>query len=184
MTAVDIASLYPSAWIIGHSDGRFVPLPEFTPGAVRAEIMLVRALVDDPMEDVGDVIDAVAWEVDRPDDWWTINGTSYLGEWELRRAWWDEAPARMVSTPEAFARDSASFVVLDWSADVDDILGPVPGVVCDSPALVSKLRRTMFLQAAPRRRLLESAIRKFPISMKLQSAQLKPKAPNFGKAAA
>jgi hypothetical protein len=157
--------LYPSAWIIGHSDGRFVTASEFEPGAVRAEIMLIRALVEDPLEDMGAVIDAVAWETEKPGDWWTINGTSYLGEWELRRGWWDQSPARLVSTPEAHARDSASFVILDWSADVDDILGPVPGVVCDTPELVSRLRRTMFLQAAPRRRLLESAIRRFPISV-------------------
>jgi hypothetical protein len=173
-----IAALYPSAWIIGHSDGRFEPLPAFEPGAVRAEIMLVRALVDDPPEEVGVVIDAIAWEADKPGAWWTINGASYLGEWELRRAWWDKAPARMVSTPEAHARDSASFVILDWSADVDDILGPVPGVLCDTPELVSKLRRTMFLQAAPRRRTLESAIRRFPISVVPQVA-----APRIARAA-
>jgi hypothetical protein len=161
----DTASLYPQAWIIGRDDGRFVTASEFEPGSILAEIMLIRALVDDPLEQLGDVVDAVGWSADDPGNWWTINGTTYLGEWELRRSWWDQTPARMKSTPAAHARDSASFVILDWSADVDDILGPVPGVICDTPELVSRLRRTMFLQAAPRRRILESAIRKFPISV-------------------
>ena len=71
----------------------------------------------------------------------------------------------MVATPLAHAIDSASFVVLNWCADIDDILGPAPGVVCATAELASKLRRTLFLQAAPRRRILESAIRSYPVSV-------------------
>lgn len=160
MTAVDFERLYPRAWIIGRADGSFQPVADFEPGALDATIMLVR-------DGNGDVADAVAWEDSRPGRWWTYSGTlDYIGEGELRRAWWGNRPARMVSTPAAYLDAIGSaFCILRWSADVDAILGPVCGVVCDTEALKAKLRRTLLEQAADRRRLLESAINAFPIAV-------------------
>lgn len=157
---IDLAKLFPSSWVIGRSDGRFEPLSEFEPGAVKAKIMLVR-------DYDGEAVDAIAWASDRPTVWWTYRGTlDYIGEHELRRAWWDQSPARMVATPAGFvAAAGAAFCILRWDADIDEILGPVPGVDCDGAALAQKLRRTLIEQAAERRRILEAAIAKFPITV-------------------
>lgn len=187
MKTSDFERLVPRAWIIGRADGTFESLRQFEPGAVEAEIMLVRGPEPDDEEqlvlgyDEGDselsvfvqppdrdwpVIDAIAWEAQRPGIWWTLGGTAYIGEWELRRAWWDEEPARMVSTPAAFlAAHGDAFLLLRWDVDVDAILGDAPGVICDTPALAAKLRRTLIEQAAPRRRMLEVAIRAYPITI-------------------
>ena len=166
-----IEALCPAAWIVGRSDGLFVPVNEHESGAVLAHIMLVREPVFDPMEEAGEVVDAIGWEEDRPGAWWTLNGTAYIGEHELRRSWWEQTPARMVSTPAAYLDcHGAAFCIIDWEADVDAILGPTAAVTVDNINLASRLRRTMFDQAAPRRRYLESAIQAYPITVERRRA--------------
>src|SRR5215813_6449273 len=120
-----IEALCPAAWIVGRSDGLFVPVNEHESGAVLAHIMLVREPVFDPMEEAGEVVDAIGWEEDRPGAWWTLNGTAYIGG------------------------HGAAFCIIDWEADVDAILGPTAAVTVDNINLASRLRRTMFDQAAP-----------------------------------
>src|SRR5215468_5565981 len=87
-------------------DGRFELLAEHEPGAIEADFMYVREMVDDPIEEIGDIYDAIAWQSERPGVWWTEHGlVAVVGEHELVAAWWGNRPARMVATPYDHARD-------------------------------------------------------------------------------
>jgi hypothetical protein len=147
-------------WAIVSSDGKFRRILEFLPGAIDARVMLVR----DDLDPDGsfDIIDAVAWDADDPSAWWTWTGKlDYLGEYELRRARWENRPARMVSRPVDFRGDT--FCLIRWDAEIDSILAGVPGVACDTPELTAKLRQSWVEQATATRRRVEAAARRFPI---------------------
>jgi len=132
-------------------DGRFQLLSEFEPGAVDAELILVREIVLDPMEQLGEVYDTVAFDPSRPTRWWTESGlATCLGEYELDTAWWDDRPARMVATPaDWLACHGAAFVILDWSCDLSALLGRAPTIECADDWLAGKLNREMAAQARP-----------------------------------
>lgn len=145
--AADFPKRLPlTAWIVGRRDGRFDLLGEYEPGAVRAD--LVHVLEGEYLE----LVDAVAWECHRPGRWWTLRGVAtVLGEHELAAAWWEQRPARMVATPaDWLAQPLTSFVIVDWSTDINAAIGAAPGVVCDTPALACRLRRTLIEQAMPK----------------------------------
>jgi hypothetical protein len=132
-------------------DGRFERLSEFEPGAVEADFMHVREQVDDPIEQIGDVFDVIAWQAQRPGVWWTQRGlVTVIGEHELQAAWWGSRAARMVATPADHARDPGTFCVVDWTADINAIIGRNSMIECSTPALYKKLRETLIAQAMPR----------------------------------
>jgi len=139
-------------WIVGRRDGTFEgPLAEFEPGAIRAEFMYCRELVADPFEEVGDVIDIIAWPLGRRSPWWTQRGlVTVIGEHELVAAWWDDRPARMVATPRDCCADSGTFCIIDWSAEIDAIIGQAPAVECATRELERRLRETLIRQATQR----------------------------------
>jgi hypothetical protein len=133
-------------------DGTFQRLEEFEPGGLVAEFLHVRETVFDWTEEVGDIYDIVAWDARRPGIWWTAYGVAVvLGEWELGDAAWDDRPARMTSTPDAWVcSHGSSFCVVDWSADLQAIIGRASKIKCATPALHTKLRETLIAQAMPR----------------------------------
>jgi hypothetical protein len=131
---------------------RFERLSEFEPGAIAAEFILVREIVFDPMDEVGDVYDTVAFDPARPTRWWTEYGLAVcLGEYELATAWWQERPARMVATPADWLRcHGAAFCIIDWNADLHAIIGRAPSVECADDWLAGKLKRELTEQARSR----------------------------------
>jgi hypothetical protein len=133
-------------------DGTFQRLSEFEPGAIKAEFILARETVFEPMEEVGDVYDTVAYDPTRPTRWWTEHGLAVcLGDWEITAAWWGDRPARMVATPADWLKThGGSFCVLDWSADLQAIIGRVPAIECVDDWLAGKLKREMTEQARPK----------------------------------
>jgi hypothetical protein len=149
-------------WAVVSSDGTFRRVREFVPGAIDAQIMLVRSDDDDRC-----VVDAVAWAIDDPDSWWTWSGkVLYLGEDELRRARWDDDRAYLVSRPVDFLNAHGRAVCLiRWDADIDSILAGVRGVTCDTSALAARLRRIWVEQATEHWRRAEAAARRFPITV-------------------
>jgi len=151
MTAAEIA-LPLSGYIIGRSDGTFDgPLAEFEPGAIMAELMCVREIVADPMEEIGEVYDVVAWERGTTSPWWTRRGlVTVLGEHELQSAWWQDRPARMVATPYDHAIDPGTFCIIDWSADINAIIGIAPAVECASRDLERRLWDALTRQEMPK----------------------------------
>jgi hypothetical protein len=145
MTGADLERLPLRGWIIGRADGLFEHLPEFEPGAIEADMAMVR---DDDLESY----DAVAWERGSRSPWWLVAGVAtVLGEHELSAAWWDGRPARMLETPTDYvAAHGAGFVVLDWTADLNSVLGGATAVECATLALYERLRTTLIQQALPR----------------------------------
>lgn len=136
----------PPRWIIGHRDRMFEPLYEFEPGAIEATIILVRE------GEEAEVVDAIAWPKDTRSPWWMLRGiATVLGEHELSRAWWDGNAAQMVATPADFvACHGAAFCILDWSADLNSIIGRAPAVECATAGLAAKLRAALIEQALPK----------------------------------
>jgi hypothetical protein len=151
-----------SEWIMPFSDGSFQRLPEYEPGAIDADWLYVRAWDDELFTEAGDIIDCVAWAKGTVEPWWCWRGIAgFLGEAELRLSWWERRPARMVETPSDFlACHGEAFCVLDWSADIDLIIGDAPSVSCSTERLRAKLIRTLMEQALP----------KFPITLTTKAA--------------
>jgi hypothetical protein len=147
-----MSALPLSGLIRPSSDGTFQRLSEPEPGAITAELLHVREMVFDPIEEVGDIYDCVAWNPQKPGVWWTERGlVTCVGEYELTASYWREQPARMLATPADYvAAHGAGFVILDWSADVNAIIGRVAAVECATSALYRKLRETLIEQAKPR----------------------------------
>jgi hypothetical protein len=140
----DLETLPLLAYIRGTADGLFDILPHHEPDCAYAEIVVVRDLDLEPY-------DAVAWEVGKPGKWWTLRGAAaVLGEGELSMAWWEARPARLLATPADFiAAHGAGFVLLDWAAPINDIIGACPAVQCADHALANRLKRTLWQQAMP-----------------------------------
>jgi len=134
------------------SDGTFQRLAELEPGAITADFILVREMVCDPMEEVGEVYDTIAYDPGRPTRWWTERRLAVaLGEWELCNAWWDGRPARMVATPaDWLACHGAGFCIVDWSVDLNALLGRAPAIECADDWLAGKLNRELTAQARPK----------------------------------
>src|SRR5262249_29173467 len=101
----------------------------------------------------------VAWEHGKPSPWWTLRGTAtVIGEHELRSARWQQRPAQMLATPADFvAAAGAGFCVIDWSADINSLIGDVAAVECAAPPLAERLRTTPIAQAMPNIRISVSA---------------------------
>jgi hypothetical protein len=131
-------------WIIPSSRGTFELLEEFEPGAVQAEFLHVA--------DGNEIVDTIAWEKERPGVWWARRDLlDHVGAHELDAAWWDERPARLLPTPADYvAAHGHGFVILDWSADINAIIGKVAAVECATAALYRKLKETLIEQAMPR----------------------------------
>src|SRR5215813_2994206 len=149
----DLEKLPTRGWIVGRSDGTFDgPFTDFEPGAVWAHLLHCRTPVFDPLDDIGDVYDVIAWEEGKPSPWWTLRGdVEVIGEHELRSAWWDDRPARMLATPSDYvAAVGAGFCIIDWAADINSIIGRVSAVDCSTPALAERLTNTLIAQAMPR----------------------------------
>ncbi len=141
-----------AAWIMPSSAGTFQRLPEYEPGAVDADWLYVREWVPDPFEEVPEIIDCVAWKKGTRSPWWMWHGiAAHVGEHELRTAYWQDRPARLLETPQDFlACHGAGFCILDWTADVDAIIGAAPAVSCSTDDLAAKLQRVLTEQAKPR----------------------------------
>jgi hypothetical protein len=105
-----------------------------------------------PVLEHEELIDVVAWPLNGVSPWWTLRGVAtLLGEHELRAAWWESRPARLVETPQAYLDQAGECAcVLDWSCDINTALGEAPGVECSTPALAIRLRRVLIEQAMPR----------------------------------
>jgi hypothetical protein len=140
----DLETLPLLAYIRGTADGLFDILPHHEPDSAYAQIIIVRDLDLEPY-------DAIAWEIGKPEKWWTLRGAAVvLGEYELTAAYWQERPARMLATPADYIDcHGAGFVLLDWSAPINDIIGACPAVSCATRALADRLRRTLWQQAMP-----------------------------------
>jgi hypothetical protein len=129
--------------------GTFTRLAEYEPGAVQVDFLYLRE------PETLDIYDCVAWEPSRPGKWRTEHGiATYEGDHELRRSWWEKRPALLVPTPADFiARHGAAFVILDWDADINDIIGRAPAVQCSTDWLKERLTRTLIAQARPKLRI-------------------------------
>jgi len=160
MTAADLAALEKRMlaggciYVIGNADGRFELLSEFEPGAVDAEIMIVR---DEGLE----AFDAVAWEHDKPSRWWTLRDVvTGVGEHEISKAFWEERPARMIETPADYlACRCEACCIIDWSADINAIIGLAPAIECATSRLERRLRQALVRQALPKIRITTSEVR-------------------------
>jgi hypothetical protein len=141
---------------------RFERLSEYEPGAFNAEFILVRETVFDPMEEVGEVYDVVAFDPSRPTRWWTEHGlVTCLGEYELNTAWWEDRPARMVATPYDWLRcHGAAFCVVDWSCDLNALIGRAPAIECADSWLASKLNRELTAQDRPKLKIIAKGARR------------------------
>jgi hypothetical protein len=57
----------------------------------------------------------------------------------------------LLETPAAYvAAHGHGFCIVDWTADVNAIIGRVEAVECATQALYARLRRTLIAQAMPR----------------------------------
>jgi hypothetical protein len=131
--------------IIGACDGTFRIADHGEAGATDAELLLVRD--GDDLE----IVDAIAWPRDRRSPWWTMHGlVALLGDQELRAAWWDQRPVRLLETPRDWLHahgDGACIV--DWEADLREMFGDATAVTCATAALAARVRQTLQAQAAP-----------------------------------
>ncbi len=142
MTAADLLPV--SGWIMPSRRGTFEHLAEAEPGAINADFLHVI--------EGDDLIDTVAWERSKPGVWWLRHDLiTHVGGDELAAAWWDERPARMLETPAAYVdARGGGFCIVDWSADINAVVGRVAAVECATPALYKRLRETLIQQAMPR----------------------------------
>ncbi|MGE0117656.1 MAG: hypothetical protein AB7S71_01450 [Dongiaceae bacterium] len=131
------------------ADGVFDRLPEFEPGALDADFLYVRD------RDTLEIVDCIAWQRGVASPWWIERGLmTVIGEWELQRSWWDGDAAYMVATPRRFVElHGLGFCIVDWSADVNTIIGRAAEVVCETEQLREHLRQTLIRQAMPRIRI-------------------------------
>jgi hypothetical protein len=131
--------------IIGTRDGTFRIAEHGEAGAIDAELLLVRD------GDDLDIIDAIAWPRDKRSPWWVMRGlVAILGDHELRAAWWDQRPVRLLETPRDWLHahgDGACIV--DWEADLRAMFGDVTAVACATGALAARVCQTLQAQAAP-----------------------------------
>ncbi len=143
------------AVIVPEPGGRFEFAHDDSPSDVVVEIAAVR-------DDVGSVIDLVAWRPDQPRSWWLFQGATLLGEPAVSRAMWrDEHVIKLCETPASWAqrRDGRAACVLDWAIfdPVTEFSG-LDRVECETPELaerlVARVRDTMrpsFRVTSPRR---------------------------------
>jgi len=153
LDAADMEKLPTCGWIVGRSDGTFEgPFAEFGPGLIEADLLHCLEPVFDPLEEVGEVYDIIAWERGKPSPWWTHRGiVTVIGERELRQAVWEQRPARMLATPADYvSAHGAGFVIIDWSADINRIIGEAAAIECATPALAERLSKMLVAQAMPR----------------------------------
>lgn len=132
--------------------GLFEPLTEFEPGALDVDFLHVRETVADPFEEVGEIIDIIAWRRGTKSPWWMRRGVvTVIGDWELDNAAREDRPARMVATPADFVgTHGGAFCILNWNADLCEIIERAPHIECACAALEQRLRQTLVRQALPK----------------------------------
>ena len=131
-------------FILPNADGTFEPLSEREPGAIAAQFL--RVTVDAKW------LDTIAWDPGTPSIWWTRRRVvPFIGSDELSRAWWDERPARFVATPADYLLHRKNAVcIIDWTADINSIIGVVDAVTCETRALAEKMKQTLLRQSRPK----------------------------------
>jgi len=131
--------------ILGAGDGTFRIAGHGEAGAIDAELLLVRD--GDDLE----IVDAITWPRDRRSPWWTMHGlVALLGDHELRAAWWDQRPVRLLETPRDWLHVHGNGAcIVDWEADLRAMFGDVAAVACATDALAARVRQTLQAQAAP-----------------------------------
>ena len=100
----------------------------------------------------GEIVDAVAFLPDEPEQWWLRFGddTPILGAQALGHAAWERQPLMLWETPEQWLLNHRrGAVVLDWGIDLRSIFDDVPAIVCQSRALSDRLKEN-FLAFGPR----------------------------------
>ena len=128
------------------SDGSFVFAPDGEP-AVVAKIYDAN----------GDLADFVAWQPERPGQWWLRRGElAVLGGHALAVANYFGNCIRLFGTPQDWFRSGGDGVcILLWTAPLDGLFDGVGVVECDSPELqqrfVKAIRRWEPRTTAPRR---------------------------------
>jgi hypothetical protein len=139
----NLASLPLRGLILPRADGTFDPLGEIEPNAIEVDFLHVT--------DDGELIDSIAWHRDRPDIWWTHRDlVPVVGSYEISSSWWDHRPAYFVETPADFiACNGQAACIIDWTADVNAIIGEAESVGCQTTALAERMRRTLLAQARP-----------------------------------
>ena len=100
----------------------------------------------------GEIVDAVAFFPDEPEQWWRRYGdeTPILGAQALADAAWERQPLVLWETPlQWLLQHRSGSVVLDWGVDLRMIFEDIPAVACQSTALSDRLERN-FLKFGPR----------------------------------
>jgi hypothetical protein len=131
-------------WVRPYPGGTFEPLPEHEPGAV--EVRLLRVHSRDR-----ELIDIIAWAPEKPSTWWTLNDlVTHIGTDALSYAAWTGKPAYFVETPQRFIECGKRVAcVIDWTADINSVIGMCESVVCETPALARRMRETIIKQCRP-----------------------------------
>jgi len=141
-----------AGWVAAHDDGTFSPLPVELPGAIWMQFLHCRETVADPLEEVGKIVDVVAWEPCRPQDWWLLRrrGFCVLGEWQIFDGWELQQPVIMFPTPAAWlASHGRGFCIVDWTVPAAlDLLDEIVIAYAD-PWLSNKLIQTRAAREFP-----------------------------------
>lgn len=137
LDGLDAETGEPFAWIETAADGTWSP--------AEPESGLFAALL--PVQDAaGEVIDVVAWDLTgKGSPWWLRTGAAtHLGDWWLERCIWRQKCLRLVPTPREWLADRGEAVcILDWRANIRELLAGVPEVVTTHPALRERLERAL-----------------------------------------
>ena len=99
----------------------------------------------------GNLVDAVAFFPDEPEQWWCRYGdeTPILGAKALAYTAWERQPLMLWETPlQWLLQHRSGSVVLDWGVDLRPVLEDIPEVTCQSKALSDRLQRN-FLEFGP-----------------------------------
>ena len=100
----------------------------------------------------GEIVDAVAFFPDEPEQWWRRYGdeTPILGVQALTDAAWERQPLKLWETPlQWLLKRRSGCAVLDWGCDLRPLFDEVPEIVCQSRALSDRLKEN-FLAFGPR----------------------------------
>ena len=100
----------------------------------------------------GEIVDAVAFFPDEPEQWWLRFGdeTPILGAEALNYAECDSQPLMLWETPlQWLLQRRKGAVVLDWGVDLRPLLEEIPAITCQSKALSERLHKN-FLDFGPR----------------------------------
>lgn len=116
--------------ITTHRDGSFVFTPDGEPAIV--------AKIHDAH---GALSDFVAWQPERPGQWWLRHGDiAVLGGHTLAVAAWHGDNIRLSPTPQDWFRTRQRGVcILLWTAPMRELFEGVSRVECDSPELQQRL---------------------------------------------